>query len=114
MFPAKGSLLIMDYRINQLVLNRCPQTGGRGHPGAGRYHLPHRHHVGSHRDYHKIDQLGVGRKEVEVLLRGIKRSPIMAPPVLLRLRRRSPLVAVDGDRSSRNINRGMVLLDRRT
>lgn len=112
MFPAKGSLLIMDYRINQLVLNRCrkPADADILVPGDTISLIGT---TSSRIDYHKIDQLNVEPDEVEVLLReGIKLAPIMARTRLLRAYAGvRPLVAVDGDESGRNISRGIVLLD---
>ncbi len=112
MFPAKGSLLIMDYRINQLVLNRCrkPADADILVPGDTISLIGT---TSSRIDYHKIDQLTVEPEEVEVLLReGIKLAPIMARTRLLRAYAGvRPLVAVNGDESGRNISRGIVLLD---
>ncbi len=112
MFPAKGSLLIMDYRINQLVLNRArkPADADILVPGDTISLIGT---TSSRIDYHKIDQLTVEPEEVEVLLReGIKLAPIMARTRLLRAYAGvRPLVAVDGDESGRNISRGIVLLD---
>jgi len=112
MFPAKGSLLIMDYRINQLVLNRCrkPADADILVPGDTISLIGT---TSSRIDYNKIDQLTVEPDEVEVLLReGIKLAPIMARTRLLRAYAGvRPLVAVDGDESGRNISRGIVLLD---
>lgn len=45
MFPAKGSLLIMDHRINQHVINRCRKTFRRRYSGAWRYHFADWHHL---------------------------------------------------------------------
>ncbi|MGU5542744.1 anaerobic glycerol-3-phosphate dehydrogenase subunit A [Aeromonas veronii] len=112
MFPAKGSLLIMDYRINQLVLNRArkPADADILVPGDTISLIGT---TSSRIDYNKIDQLTVEPEEVEVLLReGIKLAPIMARTRLLRAYAGvRPLVAVDGDDTGRNISRGIVLLD---
>ena len=112
MFPAKGSLLIMDYRINQLVLNRArkPADADILVPGDTISLIGT---TSSRIDYNKIDQLTVDPEEVEVLLReGIKLAPIMARTRLLRAYAGvRPLVAVDGDETGRNISRGIVLLD---
>jgi len=112
MFPAKGSLLIMDYRINQLVLNRArkPADADILVPGDTISLIGT---TSSRIDYNKIDQLTVEPEEVEVLLReGIKLAPIMARTRLLRAYAGvRPLVAVDGDDTGRNISRGIVRLD---
>ncbi len=39
MFPAKGSLLIMDHRINQHVINRCRKPSDADILVAWRYHF---------------------------------------------------------------------------
>jgi glycerol-3-phosphate dehydrogenase len=112
MFPAKGSLLIMDYRINQLVLNRArkPADADILVPGDTIALIGT---TSSKVDYHTIDKLQVTPDEVEVLLReGTKLAPIMARTRLLRAYAGvRPLVSVDGDESGRNISRGIVLLD---
>jgi glycerol-3-phosphate dehydrogenase len=61
MFPAKGSLLIMDYRINQLVLNRArkPADADILVPGDTISLIGT---TSSRIDYHKIDQLTVEPK----------------------------------------------------
>ncbi len=102
----------MDYRINQLVLNRArkPADADILVPGDTISLIGT---TSSRIDYNKIDQLTVEPEEVEVLLReGIKLAPIMARTRLLRAYAGvRPLVAVDGDDTGRNISRGIVLLD---
>ncbi|MGF1786522.1 anaerobic glycerol-3-phosphate dehydrogenase subunit A [Photobacterium swingsii] len=112
MFPAKGSLLILDYRINNLVINRCrkPSDADILVPGDTISLIG----TTSERiDYDKIDDLHVTSKEIDVLLEeGTKLAPIMANTRVLRAYAGvRPLVAVDGDTSGRNISRGIVLLD---
>lgn len=112
MFPAKGSLLILDYRINNLVINRCrkPSDADILVPGDTISLIG----TTSERiDYDKIDDLHVTSKEIDVLLEeGAKLAPIMANTRVLRAYAGvRPLVAVDGDTSGRNISRGIVLLD---
>lgn len=112
MFPAKGSLLILDYRINNLVINRCrlPSDADILVPG-DTISL-----IGTTSEciaYDQIDNLQVTEKEVDILLsEGVKLAPIMANTRVLRAYAGvRPLVSLDGDGSGRNISRGIVLLD---
>ncbi|KNC10041.1 glycerol-3-phosphate dehydrogenase [Klebsiella sp. RIT-PI-d] len=112
MFPAKGSLLILDHRINQHVINRCrkPSDADILVPGdtislIGTTSL--------HINYDEIDQNRVTSDEVDILLReGEKLAPIMATTRILRAYAGvRPLVASDNDPAGRNVSRGIVLLD---
>ncbi len=77
MFPAKGSLLILDHRINNTVINRCrkPADADILVPGdtisligTTSMHIP----------YDEIDDNRVTTAEVETLLReGEKLAPVM-------------------------------------
>ncbi|UXI00163.1 anaerobic glycerol-3-phosphate dehydrogenase subunit A [Photobacterium sp. TY1-4] len=112
MFPAKGSLLILDYRINNRVINRCrkPSDADILVPGDTISLIG----TTSERiDYADIDNLQVTPEEIDILLEeGTKLAPIMANARVLRAYAGvRPLVAVDGDSSGRNISRGIVLLD---
>ncbi|WP_413283456.1 anaerobic glycerol-3-phosphate dehydrogenase subunit A [Vibrio sp. MA40-2] len=112
MFPAKGALLILDYRINNLVINRCrkPSDADILVPGDTIAIIGT---TSEHIDYDKIDDLHVTAKEVDLLLeQGAKLAPIMNNTRVLRAYAGvRPLVAVDDDGSGRNISRGIVLLD---
>lgn len=112
MFPAKGSLLILDYRINNLVINRCrkPSDADILVPGDTISLIGT---TSEHIDYDQIDNLHVSEQEVDILLsEGAKLAPIMANTRVLRAYAGvRPLVAVDDDGSGRNISRGIVLLD---
>lgn len=112
MFPAKGSLLILDYRINNLVINRCrkPSDADILVPGDTISLIGT---TSEHIDYDQIDNLHVTEKEVDILLaEGAKLAPIMANTRVLRAYAGvRPLVSVDDDGSGRNISRGIVLLD---
>ncbi|MCG9595615.1 anaerobic glycerol-3-phosphate dehydrogenase subunit A [Vibrio sp. Isolate25] len=112
MFPAKGSLLILDYRINNLVINRCrkPSDADILVPGDTISLIGT---TSEHIDYEQIDDLHVSDREVDVLLEeGAKLAPIMANTRVLRAYAGvRPLVSVDDDGSGRNISRGIVLLD---
>lgn len=112
MFPAKGSLLILDHRINQHVINRCrkPADADILVPGdtislIGTTSL--------HIDYKDIDDNRVSPEEVDILLReGEKLAPVMGQTRVLRAYSGvRPLVASDDDPSGRNVSRGIVLLD---
>ncbi|WED24777.1 anaerobic glycerol-3-phosphate dehydrogenase subunit A [Vibrio sp. JC009] len=112
MFPAKGSLLILDYRINNLVINRCrkPADADILVPGDTISIIGT---TSEHIDYDQIDDLHVNASEVDILLEeGAKLSPIMNNTRILRAYAGvRPLVSVDDDPSGRNISRGIVLLD---
>lgn len=112
MFPAKGSLLILDYRINNLVINRCrlPSDADILVPGDTISLIGT---TSKRIDYDQIDNLQVTEKEVDILLaEGAKLAPIMANTRVLRAYAGvRPLVALGGDESGRNISRGIVLLD---
>nr|WP_274612272.1 anaerobic glycerol-3-phosphate dehydrogenase subunit A [Vibrio vulnificus] len=98
MFPAKGSLLILDYRINNLVINRCrkPSDADILVPGDTISLIGT---TSEHIEYDQIDDLHVTENEVDVLLReGAKLAPIMANTRVLRAYAGvRPLVAVDDD-----------------
>ena len=112
MFSAKGSLLIVDYRINSMVINRCrkPADADILVPG-DTISL-----IGTTSEkipYSEIDNIRVTPGEVETLLaEGEKLAPIMAKTRVLRaycgVR---PLVSLGNDPSGRNISRGIVLVD---
>ncbi|MDF2186398.1 anaerobic glycerol-3-phosphate dehydrogenase subunit A [Grimontia hollisae] len=112
MFPAKGSLLILDYRINNVVLNRCrpPSDADILVPGDTISLIGT---TSKHIDYSEINDLHVTSDEVDTLLEeGTKLAPIMANSRILRAYAGvRPLVAVNDDGSGRDISRGIVLLD---
>lgn len=112
MFPSKGSMLIIDYRINRVVVNRCrpPADGDIIVPGdtvsligTTSREIP----------YEKINETTVDEEEVDILLRdGEKLIPNVRYTRALRaycgVR---PLVAVSGETKGRNISRGIALID---
>lgn len=112
MFPAKGSLLIFDHRINQHVINRCrkPADADILVPGDTISVIGT---TSTHIDYKDIDCNRVTPDEVEILLKeGEKLAPVMATTRILRAYSGvRPLVASDDDPSGRNVSRGIVLLD---
>lgn len=112
MFPAKGSLLILDHRINRQVINRCrkPADADILVPGdtislIGTTSL----HIADD----EIDDNLVTADEVDILLReGEKLAPILGKTRILRAYSGvRPLVANDNDPSGRSVSRGIVLLD---
>lgn len=112
MFPAKGSLLIFESRMNQHVINRCrpPADADILVPGDTISLIGT---TSTHIDYRDIDRCRVTPDEVDILLReGEKLAPRMASTRILRaycgVR---PLIASDDDPSGRNVSRGIVLLD---
>lgn len=115
MLPSKGSMVIVDYRINNVVVNRCrmPSDGDIIVPG-DTVSI-----VGTTSrtiDYSDIEKLTVDDDEIEVLISdGEKLIPNIAKARLLRaycgVR---PLVAVSGNIDGREISRGIVLIDHLT
>ncbi|MGL4293172.1 MAG: anaerobic glycerol-3-phosphate dehydrogenase subunit A, partial [Bacteroidales bacterium] len=112
MFPAKGALLIMGHRLNQLVINRCrkPADADILVPGDTVSVIGT---TSSHIDYDQIDNMKVTPEEVDILLaEGQKLAPALASTRILRAYAGvRPLVAADDDPTGRNISRGIVCLD---
>lgn len=121
MYPVKGSLLVLDYRLNQMVLNRChpPADGDILVPGdtvsiIGTTSTPIQHHMMNH--------LSVTHDEVDQLLQeGEKIIPDMANIRILRAYAGiRPLICINQDPSENQaqdehqISRGIVLLDHQT
>ncbi|HDP80085.1 MAG TPA: anaerobic glycerol-3-phosphate dehydrogenase subunit A, partial [Spirochaetes bacterium] len=112
MFPSKGSMLIIDYRINSVVVNRCrmPADGDIIVPG-DTVSL-----VGTTSqkiEYDKIDECIVENSEIDTLLsEGEKLIPNLS---LTRAMRAycgvRPLIAISGEMDGREISRGIVLID---
>lgn len=112
MFPAKGSLLILDHRINQHVINRCrkPADADILVPGDTISLIGT---TSMHIDYNEIDDNRVTAQEVDTLIReGEKLAPRMGSTRILRAYSGvRPLVACDDDPTGRNVSRGIVLFD---
>lgn len=112
MFPAKGALLILGHRINNLVINRCraPADGDILVPGDTISLIGT---TSTRIDYQDIDRLSVTAQEVDLLIReGALLAPRLAQTRLLRAYAGvRPLVANDDDPSGRKVSRGIVLLD---
>ncbi|WP_406600106.1 anaerobic glycerol-3-phosphate dehydrogenase subunit A [Gallibacterium anatis] len=112
MFPAKGSLLIMGHRINNLVINRCRKPANADILVPGDTICV----IGTTSDripYDQIDNMIVTPQEVDVLFtEGEKLAPALRHTRVLRAYAGvRPLVASDDDPSGRNVSRGIVLLD---
>ncbi len=112
MFPSKGSMVIIDYRINNVVVNRCrkPADGDIIVPGDTVSLIGT---TSKKISYEKIDEAVVDDDEVEVLLKdGEKLIPNVSKTRMLRaycgIR---PLVAVSGKMDGRDISRGIVRVD---
>ncbi|MEE3609245.1 anaerobic glycerol-3-phosphate dehydrogenase subunit A [Avibacterium paragallinarum] len=112
MFPAKGALLIMGHRINNLVINRCrkPADADILVPGDTICVIGT---TSSRIPYDQIDNMVVTPEEVDILFReGEKLAPSLRHTRVLRAYAGvRPLVATDDDPSGRNVSRGIVLLD---
>lgn len=112
MFPAKGALLIMGHRINNLVINRCrkPADADILVPGDTICVIGT---TSSRIPYDQIDNMEVTPEEVDILFReGEKLAPSLRHTRVLRAYAGvRPLVATDDDPSGRNVSRGIVLLD---
>jgi glycerol-3-phosphate dehydrogenase len=112
MLPSKGSMIIIDYRINSIVINRCrmPSDGDIIVPGDTVSIIGT---TSRELDYLNIDRLEVGDDEIDVLIAdGAKLIPNVSRARILRaycgVR---PLVAVSGDVQGRDVSRGIVLID---
>jgi glycerol-3-phosphate dehydrogenase len=112
MFPSKGSMVIIDYRINNVVVNRCrvPSDGDIIVPGDTVSIIGT---TSRKIDYSEIERLVVDDDEIEVLIAdGEKLIPNVSKTRVLRaycgVR---PLVAVSGEVDGREISRGIVLVD---
>ncbi|MBE2894575.1 anaerobic glycerol-3-phosphate dehydrogenase subunit A [Spirabiliibacterium falconis] len=112
MFPAKGALLIMGHRLNNMVINRCrkPADADILVPGDTICVIGT---TSSRIPYDQIDNMVVTPEEVDLLIReGEKLAPSLRHTRVLRAYAGvRPLVASDDDPSGRNVSRGIVLLD---
>jgi glycerol-3-phosphate dehydrogenase len=112
MFPSKGSMLIIDYRINNIVVNRCrpPADGDIIVPGDTVSLIGT---TSKEISYDKINELTVDDEEISVLLND---GEMLIPNVRHTRALRAycgvrPLLAVSGEKQGRNISRGIALLD---
>ncbi len=112
MFPSKGSMLIIDYRINSIVVNRCrpPADGDIIVPGDTVSLIGT---TSKEISYDKINELTVDEEEISILLRD---GEMLIPNIRHTRAMRAycgvrPLLAVSGETQGRNISRGIALLD---
>lgn len=112
MFPSKGSMLIIDYRINNVVVNRCrpPADGDIIVPGDTVSLIGT---TSKEVSYDRIEDLTVDDEEISVLLSD---GEMLIPNVRHTRALRAycgvrPLLAVSGETQGRNISRGIALLD---
>ncbi len=112
MFPSKGSMLIVDYRINSIVINRCrmPSDGDIIVPGDTVSLIGT---TSKTIGYEKIEDLHAEDDEINILLKdGEKLIPALSKARALRAYAGvRPLVAISGEASGREISRGIVLID---
>ncbi|MBE2896831.1 anaerobic glycerol-3-phosphate dehydrogenase subunit A [Pasteurellaceae bacterium HPA106] len=112
MFPAKGALLIMGHRLNNMVINRCrkPADADILVPGDTICVIGT---TSSRIPYDQIDNMVVTPEEVDILMNeGEKLAPSLRHTRVLRAYAGvRPLVASDDDPSGRNVSRGIVLMD---
>ncbi len=112
MFPAKGALLILGHRINNMVINRCrkPADADILVPGDTISLIGT---TSTRVDYDQIDNMMVTPAEVDILIReGSMLAPKLASTRILRAYAGvRPLVASDDDPTGRSVSRGIVLLD---
>lgn len=112
MFPAKGSLLILGHRINNMVINRCrkPADADILVPGDTISLIGT---TSTHVEYDQIDNMRVTPEEVDILIReGARLAPELAQTRILRAYAGvRPLVANDNDSTGRSVSRGIVLFD---
>lgn len=112
MFPDKGTMLVFETRVNQLVLNRCrPESdadilvpNGTGTVmGTTSRRL----------ELNELKNVQPTQEEIDLLMReGVKLAPVLQTTRILRAYSGvRPLIAADGDASGRNISRGIVLYD---
>ena len=112
MFPSKGSMVIIDYRVNNVVINRSrmPSDGDIIVPGDTVALIGTTSRKLSHES---IEDLFVEDEEIEMLLAGgeelipnVSRARLLRAYAGVR-----PLVALAGETRGRDITRGIVLID---
>ena len=112
MLPSKGSMLIIDYRTNNIVLNRCrpPADGDIVVPGDTVSIIGT---TSKEINYNDIENCNVDDDEIDTLLKNgedllpnIKKTRALRAYCGVR-----PLIAVSGKVQGRKISRGIVLID---
>jgi glycerol-3-phosphate dehydrogenase len=112
MFPSKGSMLIIDYRINKIVVNRCrpPADGDIVVPGDTVSIIGT---TSRKINYSEIEDYSIKDDEIEVLSSDAEK---MIPNVSKARALRAycgvrPLIAISGEKDGREISRGIALID---
>ncbi len=112
MFPTKGGMVILDYRVNNVVINRCrePADGDILVPGDTVSLIGT---TSKKIAYEEIDNLAVDPDEIRTLLTdGEKLLPNLSRTRVLRaFSGVRPLIAAGTGTFGRDISRGIVLLD---
>ena len=112
MFPAKGALLILAHRVNNVVINRCrkPANADILVPGDTVCVIGT---TSTRIPFEECDNVSVTPDEVDLLItEGAKLAPALNSTRILRAYAGvRPLVSADNDPSGRNISRGIVCLD---
>lgn len=112
MFPSKGSMVIIDYRINNVVVNRCrvPSDGDIIVPGDTVSLIGT---TSKKVDYDRIDETTVDEDEIATLLESAEKliPNVSRTRVLRAYCGVRPLIAVSGEMDGREISRGIVLID---
>jgi len=112
MSPSKGSMMIIDYRINKIVINRCrpPADGDIIVPGDTVSIVGT---TSRSVDYKMIGSLAVDDDEIDILFRdGAKLLPAIARSRSLRAYSGvRPLLSVTGTTGGRDLTRGIILID---
>lgn len=114
MFPSKGAMVILDYRVNNVVINRCrkPADGDILVPGDTVSLIGT---TSKKISYDQINDLSVDPDEIKTLLNdGEKLLPNLSRTRVLRaFSGVRPLIATKTDTYGRDISRGIILIDHR-
>ena len=112
MFPSKGSMLIVDYRINKIVVNRCrpPADGDIVVPGDTVSIIgttSRKINYSEIEDYRvKDDEIDVLSSDAEKLIPNVSKARALRAYCGVR-----PLIAISGEKDGREISRGIALID---
>lgn len=112
MLPSKGSMVIIDYRVNNVVINRCrkPADGDIFVPGDTVSLIGTTSRTIAYEDIEKLtvddDEINVLLEDGEKLIPNVSRTRVLRAYAGVR-----PLVAPDKNKEGRDVSRGIVLLD---
>ncbi|MEW5733686.1 MAG: anaerobic glycerol-3-phosphate dehydrogenase subunit A, partial [Thermodesulfobacteriota bacterium] len=112
MLPSKGSMVIIDYRVNNVVINRCrkPSDGDIIVPGDTVSLIGTTSRTIAYEDIEKLtvddDEINVLLEDGEKLIPNVSRTRVLRAYAGVR-----PLVAPDKGKEGRDVSRGIVLLD---